>query len=117
MPRATWAAWANVDPVSTIGLMATFVFDSVSDASGSRYSAVSLDEQGRLKVEIHDVGGAYDEYQSVETYSAEQTDRLRKLLGTDIISGIAARFASGAELAAFAEEQGIGRGTVWNWVS
>jgi len=104
-------------PLTTIGLMGKFVFDSVSDASGSRYSAVSLDGQGQLVVEIHDIGGTFDEYQSVETYTAEQTDQLRALLGTNIISGVAARFASGAELAEFAEAQGIGRGKVWNWIS
>ncbi|MGL5810857.1 MAG: hypothetical protein ACRCYQ_13015 [Nocardioides sp.] len=98
------------------------VFEDQHDGDGSyRYSAAYLTQDGTLVIEIHDLGpvvrkffGA-GEYEARETFSPEQTERLRASLGADLLAEIARRFPRSARgLTEHAEANGIGRGAVWN---
>jgi hypothetical protein len=98
------------------------VFEDERRDDGSHlHSAAYLNEDGALVIEIHDLGPVVEkafgmsEYESLETFSVDQTAQLRKVLGEDLIAAIAARFpVSALGLAKHAETLGIGRGTVWN---
>lgn len=90
------------------------VFKEQRGEGESRHSAVHLDASGRLVVTIHDLGGIFDEYESVETYSIEQTQRLRTELGDDLIATIAERFPTKAAFSDYLRQAGIRRGEVWN---
>jgi hypothetical protein len=95
--------------------------DRRSDDGSHRYSAAYLNEDGALMIEIHDLGPVVQkafgmsEYESFETFSVDQTARLREDLGEDLIAAIAARFPdSTLGLAKHAEALGVGRGQVRN---
>lgn len=97
------------------------VFEATRDDEGShRLSAVYLDPHGLLVIEIHDRGPVVtrafgmSEYESIETFSAEQTAQLRDSLGEDLISSIAERFTHPAALTQHCAVVGVGRGKLWN---
>jgi hypothetical protein len=97
------------------------VFEDERDDDGShRHSAAYLNSQGLLVIKIHDSGPVVErafgmsEYESTETFSADQTTRLREALGGDLIAAIAQRFPDSAQFAKHCESLGIGRGKVWN---
>lgn len=100
------------------------VFENRVEADRThRYSAAHLNADGALVITIHDLGqgvreyfGA-SEYESEETFTVEQTARLREALGDDLIAAIAEKFPdSGLDLARYAESIGVGRGKIWNRV-
>lgn len=98
------------------------VFEDERDDDGNhRHSAAHLNPDGALVITIHDLGPVVErafgmsEYESEETFTADQTTRLREALGDDLIAAIAARFPdSHLGLTKFSESLGIGRGKVWN---
>lgn len=96
------------------------VFQSERRDDGSYlYSAAYFSESGALVIETHDLGRVVElafgmsEYEAEETFTVEQTQRLRESLGPDLIAAIADRFAGSLELKKFAESLGIGRGKLW----
>ncbi|SKM37490.1 Uncharacterised protein [Mycobacteroides abscessus subsp. abscessus] len=100
------------------------VFEDERDDDGShRHSAAYLNADGALVITIHDLGPVVErsfgmsEYESEETFTVDQTTRLREALGDDLIAAIAERFPDSAlDLAKHSEALGIGRGKVWNRV-
>jgi hypothetical protein len=97
--------------------------DQRSDDGSRRYSAAYLNKDGTLVIEIHDFGPVVErafgksEYESLETFSVDQTARLREALGDDLISAIAERFTDSAlGLTKHSESLGVGRGQVWNHI-
>jgi hypothetical protein len=95
--------------------------DQRSDDGSRRYSRAYLNRDGALVIEIHDFGPVVErafgmsEYESLETFSVNQTARLRETLGDDLISAIAERFTdSPLGLTKHSESLGVGRGRVWN---
>ncbi|OBG24109.1 hypothetical protein A5768_22330 [Mycolicibacterium fortuitum] len=98
------------------------VFEDRVDEDGThRHSAAYLSETGALVISTHDLGPGVQEffgmseYEAEETFSVEQTARMREALGEDLIAAIAERFPeSGLDLAKYAESIGIGRGKIWN---
>lgn len=99
------------------------IFENHTDAEGSRrYCAAYLNQDGALVIETHDMGpiverfygAGNDEYEAFETFTLEQTQRLREDLGEDLIAKIAERFESSAQLTAHIQAIGLERGSVWN---
>lgn len=97
------------------------MFEDERDDDGShRHSAAYLNSQGSLVIKIHDSGPVVErsfgmsEYESTETFSADQTARLQESLGDDLIAAIAQRFRDSAQFAKHCESLSIGRGKVWN---
>lgn len=100
------------------------VFEDQQREDGSRlYSAAYLNTDGCLVIETHDLGPIVEktfgvgltEYEAVETFGPEQTARLRKYLGEDLIAAISERFpTSSLGLTELAKSIGVGRGKVWN---
>jgi hypothetical protein len=90
------------------------VFEHTKTPQGSQFSCAYVDARGLLVLQVHDMGGMFGEYESFETYTAEQTARWVSLLGNDLIAAIAARFSSTADVSAFARSEGIGRGELWS---
>ncbi|OMB80800.1 hypothetical protein [Mycolicibacterium conceptionense] len=75
------------------------MFEDERDDDGShRHSAAYLNSQGSLVIKIHDSGPVVErsfgmsEYESTETFSADQTARLQESLGDNLIAAIAQRF-------------------------
>ena len=101
--------------------MSRHIFDDRHDTDSRRYCAVYL-AGSRLVVEMHDLGAVVqqafgaDEYEAIRTLSAEETVRLRDLLGAphDLIAEIGARFDSDAAgFGRFLREHGL-EGDFWN---
>ncbi|MDH6245509.1 hypothetical protein [Mycobacterium sp. OTB74] len=97
------------------------VFEDQCRDDGSRcYSAAYLNADGALVVKIHDQGPVVQralgasEYESTETFTVDQTARLREELGDDLIAAIAQRFPDSAQFAKHVATLGVGRGKVWN---
>lgn len=98
------------------------VFENAIDDDGThRHSAAHLNDAGVLVITTHDFGPrvqeffGMSEYEATETFSTDQTARLREDLGDDLIAAIAERFPDSAlDLSKHAEALGIGRGKVWN---
>jgi hypothetical protein len=100
--------------------MQRHVFQDERKDDGSRlYSAAFLNADGALVIETHDLGHVVElafgmsEYEAEETFTVEQTQRLRESLGPELIAAIADRFAGSLELKKYAESLGIGRGKLW----
>jgi hypothetical protein len=98
------------------------VFDSSSTSEGSRFCAARLDSEGRLVIQTHDLGGTVEgffgkgntEYEAFETFTVEQTQKIREVLGTeDVIAGIS-RFDSSFALKAHLRDHGIDGGKFWS---
>lgn len=98
------------------------VFENAIDDDGThRHSAAHLNDAGALVITTHDLGpGVQDffgmsEYEATETFTTDQTARLREALGGDLIAAIAARFPdSPLDLAKYSDSIGVGRGKIWN---
>ncbi len=98
-----------------------YVFENRVDGDGTRrYSSAHLDADGLLAITTDDSGPAVEkffgapDYEALETFSAEQTTRLREALGQDLIAAIAEKFPDSLALSKYVESTGIGRGRVWN---
>lgn len=97
-----------------------YVFEDSKDERGSRrYSDAYLDGDGRLVLSMHDLGPVVEdffgcfEYESVTTFSVEQTERLRADLGDDLIAAIGERFGSQRELGEYPAAL-VGSGQHWS---
>jgi hypothetical protein len=97
------------------------VFEDVRDDDAShRRSAAYSNAHGLLVITIHDRGPVVErafgmsEYESTETFTADQTSRLKASLGDELIAAIAQRFANSAAFGKHCEAVGVGRGTLWN---
>lgn len=95
--------------------------DERTDDGSRRFTSAYLNQNEELVIEIHDLGPVVErafgasEYESRETFDADQTAKLRKALGDDLIAAIAEQFPTSAfEFAKHSEALGIGRGRLWN---
>jgi hypothetical protein len=101
----------------------TLVLKNVAAEDDMMWRAVSLEADGRLSVEGHDIGRDVEEffgcreYEFTRSFSKRETAALRGLLGVgrraDLLAAIGERFVETKDLERFAESQGI-TGTFWS---
>lgn len=95
----------------------SLVLTNRHDSDGTVLRVIKLDDDGALRIEGHDLGSGvekffgHDEYEFTRSLSAEETVRLRTLLGLtdddDLLTTIAERFGDTPTLERFLTDSGI----------
>jgi hypothetical protein len=101
----------------------TLVLNNVTGEDDTMWRAVSLEADGGLSIEGHDLGRDVEEFFGCREYeftrrlSRRETAALRQLLGVkrrgDLLAVVAERFATTADLERFMKDHGI-EGTFWS---